>query len=144
VKRFVPYLKEEPQAESFMRVYNSKALHWLLPMNEPFSKIESQTLSDFYDAEVAYQDRLLSQLFDELETTYHRENTLVILVSDHGEMLGEQQFMGHSFRVFQELIQVPLVIRFPRSYQEKRIQNVVSTSQLFHTILDYADVSGNL
>jgi uncharacterized sulfatase len=140
VSRFVPYLKKEHAARDFMRVYNTKALRWLLPMDEPFSELEFRTLSDFYDAEVAYQDHLLGSLLNELNSFYHRENTMVIIVADHGEMLGEHQFMGHSFRVFQELIQVPLVIRFPGDCQGERVPDVISTNQLFHTVLDYAGV----
>ena len=140
VSRFVPYLKTEHAARDFMRVYNTKALRWLLPMEEPFSELEFRTLSDFYDAEVAYQDHLLENLLIELNTPYHQENTMVIIVADHGEMLGEHQFMGHSFRVFQELVQVPLVIRYPGGPQGRRVPDVISTNQLFHTVLDFSGV----
>lgn len=138
--RFAPYFNGERAARDFLRVYNTLALRWLLPMGEPFSELEARTLSDFYDAEVAYQDHLLEELLTELDHPFHRQNTMVILVADHGEMLGEHDLMGHGFRVYQELVHVPLVIRYPGQTIGSRVKEPVSTMQLFHTILDQAQV----
>jgi uncharacterized sulfatase len=140
VDTFAPYLEGERAARDFMRIYNTQALRWLLPMEEPFSNLEAQTLSDMYDAEVAYQDHLLAELLTVLDQPEHRDKTMVILVADHGEMLGEHQLMGHSFGVFQELVHVPLLIRFPGQVAGQRVVDLVSTTQLFHTVLDIAGV----
>jgi uncharacterized sulfatase len=91
-----------------------------------------------YDAEVAYQDHLLAELFSELERPEHRDNTAVIVVADHGEMLGEHQFMGHGFGVYQELIHVPMLLRLPGQTAGQRILQPVSTTRLFDTVLDFA------
>lgn len=138
VNKFVPYYREERAAREFMRIYNTQALRWLLPMDEPFSELERGVLSDFYDAEVAFQDHLLAPLLETLSTDYHRENSLVVIVSDHGEMLGEHNLMGHGFRVYQELVHVPLIIRSPGQTSGSHIPDLVSTRQLFHTILDFS------
>lgn len=140
VERFAPLVKHNPQAREFMNRYNTQALHWLLPMREPFSPLEQETLSGMYDAEVAYQDHELGRLFAHLDTPYHRENTLVIIVGDHGEMLGEHQIMGHGLGVYQELIRVPLLIRYPGQTQAGRVTPAVSTTYLFHTALDAANL----
>jgi arylsulfatase A-like enzyme len=44
--------------------------------------------------------------------------------------------MGHGFGVYQELVHVPLVVRFPGQADGRRVQEPVSTLQLFHTLLD--------
>jgi uncharacterized sulfatase len=139
VKQFVPYFYETPEAQHFMRDFNRKAMQWLIPLAEPFSEIEAATLSDMYDAEVAYQDHLLAQLLSALDTDYHRENTLVIFLADHGEMLGEHGYMGHGFGVHEELVRVPLFMRVPGMVKHKQIDQRVSITQVFHTILDYFD-----
>jgi uncharacterized sulfatase len=108
----------------------------LLPLERPLPALELQTLNEMYDAEIAYQDHLLHELFQTLDQPYHRENTLVILVGDHGEMLGEHLIMGHALGTYQELIQVPLIIRYPGQEQSRRIHPTVSTTWLFHTILN--------
>ena len=137
VKKFVPYFHETPEAQHFMRDFNRKAAQWLIPLAEPFNEIESATLSDMYDAEVAYQDHLLEQLISNLNSDYHRENSMVIFLADHGEMLGEHGFMGHGFGVHEELIRVPLFMRLPELPKGKRVSKRVSITQLFYTVLDY-------
>ncbi len=137
VKKFVPYFNETPEAQRFMREFNRKAMQWMIPLAEPFTEIEAQTLSDMYDAEVAYQDHLLEQLLTELDSDYHRENTMAVFLADHGEMLGEHGYMGHGFGVYEELIRVPLIMRVPGMGKSRRIENRVSITQIFYTVMDY-------
>jgi len=137
VREFLPYFYETPEAQHFMRDFNRKALQWLIPLIEPFNEIESTTLSDMYDAEVAYQDHLLGQMIAALNSNYHRDNSLVIFLADHGEMLGEHGFMGHGFGVHEELIRVPLFMRVPGIEDGNHVAKRVSLTQVFYTILDY-------
>ena len=137
VQKFVPYFYETPEAQQFMREFNRKAMQWLIPLIEPFSELEAATLSDMYDAEVAFQDHLLAQLIEVLDSSYHRENSMVIFMADHGEMLGEHGFMGHGFGVYEELIRAPLFMRVPGLDSPGKVQNPISTTQVFHTVLDY-------
>jgi arylsulfatase A-like enzyme len=137
VRKFVPYFYETPEAQQFMREFNRKAMQWLIPLAEPFTDIEAQTLSDMYDAEVAYQDHLLAQLLDALDSDYHRENTMVVFLADHGEMLGEHGYMGHGFGVHEELIRVPLFMRVPGIEKPTRVNNRVSITQVFYSVMDY-------
>jgi uncharacterized sulfatase len=136
IQKFAPIVLDDPDAQDFMRVYNTKALQWLLPLEKPYPRLETQTLHQMYDAEVAYQDHLLGQLLTTLDRPEHQENTLVIIVSDHGEMLGEHQIMGHGLGVHEELVHVPLIIRFPGQTKGVRRKGAVSTSRIFHTILN--------
>ena len=140
IQRFAPYVKEEPAAEKFMRTFNKQAMQWLIPLKTPFSPLEARTLNDMYDAEVAYQDHLLGELLETLERPALRDNTMVIIAADHGEMLGEHNFMGHGFGAYKELVQVPLMIRVPGQSEGRRIAHPVSTTRLFHTILDAAGI----
>jgi uncharacterized sulfatase len=137
VHKFVPYFYETPEAQQFMRGFNRKAMQWFIPLPEPFSELESKTLSDMYDAEVAYQDHLLSQLIESLSSNYHRDNTMVVFLADHGEMLGEHGYMGHGFGVYEELIRVPLFMRYPDLSGSQVVEQRVSITQLFYTIMDY-------
>ncbi len=140
IRSFAPIVKEEAAARDFMRIYNTQALRWLIPLEEPYSELEAQTLSQMYDAEVAYQDHLLHRLFSTLDQPEYRENTMVIVTADHGEMLGEHQYMGHGLGLHQELIRVPLMVRFPDQAHGERISQVVSTTRLFDTVLDVVGI----
>jgi uncharacterized sulfatase len=134
INQFAPYIKENRAVRDFVRNYNSQAFRWLLPLEERFKPMESAALNDLYDAEVAYQDHLLGQL---LEFLSRQENILTIIVADHGEGLGEHNFMGHSFVTYQELVHVPLIIKFPdRMAAGTRVGQTISTRRIFHTVLD--------
>ncbi len=141
VDTFAPYLREDRQARHFMQAFNAQAARWITPMEKPFDELEARTLGDMYDAEVAYQDHLLAPLLDLLDQPERRDNTLVIFVADHGEMLGEHQLIGHAFGVYQELIHVPLLVRAPAQTTGHRVTGPVSATRLFHTVLDVAGIA---
>jgi arylsulfatase A-like enzyme len=140
VRDFAPSFLEERAARDFMRSFNTRAARWITPTGEPFPELEARVLSEMYDAEVAYQDDLLAEFLAVLDRPEHRANTMVVFVADHGEMLGEHQLMGHAFGVYQELIHVPLFVRFPGQMAGCRVAAPVSSTRLFHTVLDVAGV----
>jgi len=141
VERFAPRVQQDPRAHHFMHAFNRHAADWLTPTVQPFSELEACTLSEMYDAEVAYQDHMLGPLFAALDQSQCRERTMVIVVADHGEMLGEHRFVGHGFGVYRELIHVPLLIRLPGQTYGKTHSTPCSTRRLFHTVLDAAGIS---
>jgi uncharacterized sulfatase len=140
VETFVPSYGDS-WARGFLRALNSRAGDWFTPPEAPFSELEARALIQMYDAEVAYQDYLLAELLEVLDQPAHRDRTLVVFVADHGEMLGEHHLMGHAFGVFQELVHVPLFIRLPGQTRGRRVGAPVSTTRLFHTLLDAAGMA---
>jgi uncharacterized sulfatase len=143
VKAFAPRVREERAARSFMLDHNRHAADWITPLEEPLSEMQRGVLSDMYDAEVAYQDHLLAPLLETLDEPRHRDHTMVVIVADHGEMLGEHQLMGHGFGVYQELVHVPLLIRFAGQSTPTRVPGPVSATRLFHTMLEPASQNGH-
>ena len=138
VRAFAPCIREERAAGDFVRAFNTQAMRWMIPLDKAFSPLEARAMSGMYDAAVAYQDHLLAELFSLLDRPANRQNTMVVLVADHGEMLGEHQLIGHAFGVYQELVQVPLIVRFPGQAAGRRVPDRVSATRLFHTALDVA------
>jgi len=142
VRRFVPYYHSDRQARSFMQSYNYETYRWITPITEPFTELEDHVLNDMYDAEVAFEDHLLRQLLEYLDQPEIRDNTLVILMADHGEGVNHHDYVGHSLVTYDDLVHVPLILRYPRLYPEgKRISTPVSTRRVFHTALEAAGVS---
>jgi arylsulfatase A-like enzyme len=134
-----PYFRQSLEARGYMRTWNREAYRWAAPLVEPLDELEGRVLSDMYDAEVAYQDDYLGQLFAQLEARGKRHNTLTVIVGDHGDGLGEHSFMGHAFNAYQELLHVPLLVNWPdRVASGVREQTPVSTRRLFHTVLEAA------
>jgi arylsulfatase A-like enzyme len=66
--------------------------------------------ADVYDDCIAYLDRRLGMLLNELESRGVLDTTLVIVTADHGEHLGDHLLFFHGCSLYRQLVQVPLVI----------------------------------
>ena len=140
-RKLAPYYEDDTEAKTFMEGYNREHYRWMIPLTEPLGEVEDRVLNDLYDAEVAYQDRLLRRLLKDLNKPGARDDTMVIITSDHGEGLNNHDFVGHSLVAYDDLVRTPLVIRYPRQYPAgKRVSSVVSTRRVFHAVLDAAGV----
>jgi arylsulfatase A-like enzyme len=91
---------------------------------------------DLYDGEVAYLDRQAGRLLDFLASRGLLENTVVAVVADHGENLGEHGIRFRHVGLFDTTTHVPLMIRWPgREREGRRIAGLVQTIDLFPTLL---------
>lgn len=137
-----PHLRHDRQAYKFMGRFNADAARWASPAVPPLQDWEHRVIEDFYDAEIAHQDRHLGRLLRSLKQSGALDDTLVIIAADHGEGHGDHDFFGHSFVVYQELVHVPLMIRYPERFPAgKRVTTNISTRRLFHTVLDIAGIT---
>jgi len=140
-REFAPYYEDDKEAQGFMRGYNREHYRWMIPLTEPLGELEDRVLNDLYDAEVAYQDRLLRRLLKDLNKPRVRDNTMVIITSDHGEGLNNHDFVGHSLVAYDDLVRVPLMVRYPEKYAAgRRVSSLVSTRRVFHSMLDAAGI----
>lgn len=70
-------------------------------------------LKRLYDAEIAYVDDLIRSFYEFLKRDGSAENTVFVIISDHGDFFGEHGLWGHQGRVYNEVCHVPLVINYP-------------------------------
>ncbi|MEX1230644.1 MAG: sulfatase-like hydrolase/transferase [Planctomycetaceae bacterium] len=90
-----------------------------------------------YDAELSYVDLELGRLFAELKAAGTLENTLIVIVGDHGESLGEHGELAHSMTVYNATLQVPLLILHPgKNLPGHRVAEPVSLVDICPTVLD--------
>ena len=75
--------------------------------------IRGRNWTDRYDGEIAFTDAQLSRLFEGLSQLGLAESTLVVVVADHGEGLMQHQQMTHGANIFEEVVRVPLLMRWP-------------------------------
>ncbi len=66
-----------------------------------------------YDAEIAYTDSQVGRLLQALDADGRLEDTLVVILADHGEMLGEHGEPTHGFFVYDGALRIPLLIAGP-------------------------------
>jgi uncharacterized sulfatase len=140
-REFAPTYHEDREAHDFLDSYNHRTFDWIAPITKPFSDAQHRVLNEMYNAEVAYEDHELRRLLDYLDEPEVRDNTLVIITADHGEGLDHHGYVGHSLVVYEDLIRVPLIVRYPPlTSAGERIETPVSTRRVFHTILDAVDL----
>jgi arylsulfatase A-like enzyme len=93
------------------------------------------TVVDQYDGEITYLDNHLGRLFDWLEQSGHINDTMVVIMSDHGESFGERMVYKHNSQVYDEQMRVPIIFYVP-GQAPRRITDYVSTVDLGATILN--------
>lgn len=92
---------------------------------------------DVYDDSIAYLDRRLGSLLEELGRKGVLENTLIIVTSDHGEHLGDHRLFFHGCSLYRQLVHVPLVIAGRKRIPEGRtVAESVGLCDLPSTVID--------
>ena len=66
-----------------------------------------------YDSEIGYVDHHLGLLLRALDKAGVADSTLLVLTSDHGESLGEHDYVGHGRHLYDSILRVPLIVRYP-------------------------------
>jgi choline-sulfatase len=93
-----------------------------------------------YDGEIAEADRVVGLLIDELKRLRIYDQALVILLSDHGEGLGEHGEDEHGLLLYREALQVPLLVKLPGG--DRAGQTAVEPAQLVDLVPTVIDVLG--
>lgn len=107
------------------------------PIYEPE---EIAILSDLYDARVREVDDRFAEMIGLLAEEINLDEAIVILTADHGESLGEHRMLDHQYCVYNTLIHVPLIVRWPKALRHRNLDELVQTSDLFPTILGWLDI----
>ncbi|HSR91230.1 MAG TPA: sulfatase [Gemmatimonadales bacterium] len=95
-----------------------------------------------YDALIASLDDATRHLFEGLARRGLLDSTIVIIASDHGELFGEHGLYRHMNGLYRELLQVPLLIRYPASVRKGEVvKTPVSLRDIPRTALTLAGVT---
>ena len=96
---------------------------------------ESRALA--YDECVGYVDDQLQNFLGELKNRGLSDRTLLVITSDHGDLMGEHGLWAHRNALYRPLIQVPLIVWLPgRVPSAVRVKTPVSNASVASTILD--------
>jgi arylsulfatase A-like enzyme len=92
-----------------------------------------------YDGEISYLDDKIGELVQFIESLGILDETVLVLTSDHGDCLGEHNQIGHRMALYEQLVHVPLIIRYPERFQPAvRVMQQVSLVDLYPTLLELA------
>lgn len=110
--------------------------------HEEFNEEGERDHIKLYDGELSYTDKYIGKIFDKLEEKNILDNTLVILVGDHGEAFGEHlEFGSHMIFCYEANLRVPLIFHNKKLISNGRvISERVDTIDIMPTILDLTGI----
>ncbi|MDA1015390.1 MAG: sulfatase [Planctomycetota bacterium] len=136
VKRVLSWIDESPANERFFLTYMPVAGHHPYDTPEPGPYPEDNDLDRYHNA-MHYADEAIGQLIRGLRDRSLEQNTLLIVVGDHGQAFGQHaDNFGHTFFLYEENIHVPLMIAAPAMRDAVRVSRVVSVLDVAPTIME--------
>jgi len=115
---------------------------WLAALNAgeiaPLTPAEREDLTRWYDGALAYVDAEVGALVESLRVRGLLERSVLIVSADHGEELAEHGYVGHLRSLSEEVLRIPLIVRFPRAAGRAglRVPAAVDIVDIAPTILD--------
>lgn len=97
-----------------------------------------QEYINLYDGEIAFMDSRIARVFDALKTKGLYDDSVIIMLGDHGEQFMEHGDHRHGFKLFNEEVHIPLILKPGRGIQPKVVDQTVSTIDVFPTLLALA------
>lgn len=109
---------------------------------EPYrSQYNNGKMSGLYDGEVAYTDEHVGRVLDWLKQNNLDENTIVVVMGDHGEGLGDHGEATHGFYIYDYAVHVPFLIKTPfNDLKGHKVNGPVRTIDIYPTLLDMAGI----
>ena len=147
-----PHVPYDPP-DDFLRMYDARPdyagqvrnrrTHLLLedakrnPPRVTFDESDVQRLVALHDGEISYHDRHFGEFLEKLDELGVADDTIFVVTSDHGEEFNEHGSWGHGHSIFQELLHVPLLVKYPGVGRGgARVPHVVSTMGIAPTVLE--------
>jgi hypothetical protein len=119
----------------------SAPTHGITEFKNKFKKLSPdliQNYIDLYDAEIFTFDECFGEFIKYLKDKDIYDRSMIILCSDHGEEFFEHRAWEHTHSLYNELIKVPLIIKFPDNrFSGLRIESPVGLIDIMPTVLSY-------
>ena len=94
-----------------------------------------------YDGAIAFTDEQFGRIVTALKERGMYEDTLIVLMADHGEALGDHGGWGHGTTLYDEQIRIPCVVKLPRRQMSSGVRDgIAELIDVGPTVLDYAGI----
>ncbi len=104
---------------------------------------ECELLRGLYRGELAYLDAQIETLRESLQAAGEWDDTIVVVLGDHGENIGEYGFFGHQYNLHETVVHVPLVITGGPFDDGGQNEAYVQLLDLVPTLLDATGISAS-
>ncbi len=106
-----------------------------------FSKDDLNYLNNCYRSEIRFTDKYIGEVISYLKSQDIYDNTLIVLVSDHGDEFGERGTLGHGQSLYNEQTRIPFIMKLPKRYKKRtNIRPLFSNIDIAPTILDIVNI----
>ena len=95
----------------------------------------NEVLRTLYDIEIEYMDEHIGRVVDYLDSVGQLDNTVIVIVSDHGEGLGDHDWWSHGI-LYQEQIQAVFIVAAPGKPGGRKVDHLVSIIDIMPTTLE--------
>jgi choline-sulfatase len=117
---------------------HSRRLRHVYAMDsQPVTEAQIRAARHAYYGEISYCDDNLGRLVRALEDCGLRDDTIVIFLGDHGEMLGDRG-LWYKMSFFEGAARVPLIVNAPGRFAPRRVAECVSLLDVTPTLVDLA------
>jgi lipoteichoic acid synthase len=129
----------ENRAEPFLATYLTATPHDAYVVPNRYGEktfAEDEELNRYLNT-IRYQDFFLKNLFDQYKELGLYENTVFVVLGDHGEAFGEHGARKHGLAVYEETTRIPMLIHDPRQFENgARVEEPVSQLDVLPTMAD--------
>jgi arylsulfatase A-like enzyme len=108
------YLPDDVPVERMNEIIDDNHIR-LTVTDEEGHEDRRRVLAGLYDATIKYLDDQIRSFYQTLERVGDAEETVFVVLADHGDLFGEWGLWGHQGRIHNRLCHVPLVINYPWS-----------------------------
>jgi tetratricopeptide (TPR) repeat protein len=128
-------------AETWIREHAASPFFYFLHLFEPHTPYDppaeiAARYANRYDGEIAATDAVLGRFFDALRRDGIYDSAMIIVLSDHGEGLGDHGEDEHGVLLYREALHVPLFVKLPRNARAgTRVARPVQLIDVFPTVL---------
>ncbi len=144
-----PHVPYKPSAE-FLSIYDPLPYQGVVDFSKDSTLLEKIKIGDvrlnsrdkvhleaLYDSEISYHDVHFRSVMGALDKRGLSDDTMIVLVADHGEEFWDHGSVGHGHSVYEELLHIPMLVRLPGSTGAPvRIHSAVGLVDVMPTILE--------
>lgn len=140
-----PFDVPEPYRSMYNPKHGSERIIWPNYGETDLSEEEIHDVRSLYAGLLTMTDRWVGLLFDKVRQLGIWDDTVIVLMTDHGHLFGEHGLMGKPWsglsdsNLYKELAHIPLIIHHPK-VQPHRVSSLVQIVDLYPTILEILDI----
>lgn len=133
---------EQKKEKSFFAWIHLYDPHTPYTPPEPYySEYKDRGIAGLYDGEISYMDEQIGRLITWLKDNKLKENTIIIIMGDHGEGLGSHGELTHGYFIYEYAIRVPFIIVTPiEEFKSIRIGSQVRIIDIYPTLLEMLNI----